>query len=539
MTDTDINRGAPCVLFEDDDILAVDKPAGCNTHTPGPFHGEGIYDWLRAREPRWAPLGLHQRLDKETSGVLLFSLSAAARQELSRQFESRSVEKRYRFITDRSGRESKAEWTCRTTLVRVGDRAVSRPDGAAGKVAETRFRFVGQTRLGFEFEAVPRTGRTHQIRVHAADSGIPILGDALYGGTPAPRLYLHAAVLCFAHPVTGKPVTLRVEARFDRDTRESVRDAIVEAADTDVYRLRHGAADGSPGWYLERLGDYLLSQSDSPCTASQRDFLESMVEREGLAGAYHKVLRRDVGRQAGEASAPRLVCGEAAPEAFIVRENGLRFSIRIGEGYSVGLFCDQRDHRRRFLTGYVSHELGPIQTGSGAMEVLNLFSYTCGFSVAAARGGGRVTSVDLSKRYLDWGRENFRLNGIDPEDHTFLFGDAFDWMRRFGRRGRRFDVVILDPPTFSKSKDRGIFRAEKDYAELAAAAAEIIRPGGLLFASTNAARMEPQFFLDAVESGLAMSGRVSAARQYFPQPLDFPITRVEPAHLKTVWVRLD
>ena len=107
--------------------------------------------------------------------------------------------------------------------------------------------------------------------------------------------------------------------------------------------------------------------------------------------------------------------------------------------------------------------------------------------MAAARAGARTTSLDLSKKYLEWGKRNFALNNLDPTPHDFIYGDAFNWLKRLAKMGRRFDVVILDPPTFSQSKESGVFRAEKDYGKLVAAALPLIKAGGVLFASTNAA----------------------------------------------------
>ena len=110
-------------------------------------------------------------------------------------------------------------------------------------------------------------------------------------------------------------------------------------------------------------------------------------------------------------------------------------------------------------------------------EILNVFAYTCGFSVCAARAGARTTSLDLSKKYLEWGRRNFALNGLDPAAHDFIYGDAFDWLRRLAKKGRAFDAVVLDPPTFSQSKEHGTFRAEKDYGKLVTAALPVRQAG--------------------------------------------------------------
>jgi 23S rRNA (cytosine1962-C5)-methyltransferase len=172
-------------------------------------------------------------------------------------------------------------------------------------------------------------------------------------------------------------------------------------------------------------------------------------------------------------------------------------------------------------------------------EALNAFAYTCGFSVCAAAGGARVTSLDLSKKYLDWGRRNFALNNLDPAGHDFIFGDAFDWLRRLAKKKRVFDAVVLDPPTFSRSKAHGVFQAEKNYGGLLTTALPLVKPGGFVLASCNAATLDPEIFVNALERAVEQSRRRIAARQYIPQPPDFPITREEPSYLKTVWLKID
>jgi 23S rRNA (cytosine1962-C5)-methyltransferase len=212
--------------------------------------------------------------------------------------------------------------------------------------------------------------------------------------------------------------------------------------------------------------------------------------------------------------------------------------MRFDQGYSVGLFLDQRDNRRRLLTGHIASGFPLMDSPVANPEVLNCFAYTCAFSVCAALGGARVTSLDLSKKYLDWGRRNFVLNGLDPSAHDFIFGDVFDWLRRLGKKGRQFDCLLLDPPTFSRSKERGDFRAERDYGTLVASAAAVLKPGGTLFVSTNAARLEPEVFLSQIREALAGVGRRILKDQYIPQPSDFPVSREEPAYLKTLWMRV-
>jgi 23S rRNA (cytosine1962-C5)-methyltransferase len=130
------------------------------------------------------------------------------------------------------------------------------------------------------------------------------------------------------------------------------------------------------------------------------------------------------------------------------------------------------------------------------------------------------------------------LNGLDPAAHDFIYGDAFDWLRRLAKKGRAFDAVALDPPTFSQSKEHGVFRAEKDFGKLVITALPLIRPGGVLFASTNAADWPPEKFLADVEKAIHPARRKILQRHHVPQPPDFPISRAEPAYLKTVWLRI-
>ncbi|MGO8838104.1 MAG: pseudouridine synthase [Limisphaerales bacterium] len=534
----------PCVIFEDEHLLVVCKPAGWNTHAPGPHGGEGIYDWLRQREPCWAALAILHRLDKETSGVMVFGKTPAANRSLTEQFTERRVRKKYLLLTDRL--VPQREFIVKTALVRAGEKYASRPPHAGAEIAETRFRLAPKSESGIrnlEFqmlEAEPLTGKTHQIRVHAAESGFPILGDTLYGGTPAARVFLHAAEISFAHSATGEQVTFRVPAGFDADPRLALRAAMVDPQGTNAFRVIHGASDGWPGWYVDRLGDFLLSQAEQPLQAEQREELARLAKWFSARGAYHKILSRQVRRASTAESSPQPVLGEAAPERFEIRENGVRFELGFNEGYSTGLFLDQRDNRRRFLTGHIAADFSWFhpQIPDARPEILNVFAYTCGFSVCAALSGAKTTSLDLSKKYLEWGRRNFALNGLDPAIHDFIYGDAFDWLRRLAKKGRTFDVVVLDPPTFSQSKEHGVFRVEKDWGRLVTAALPLVKPGGVLLASTNAADWPPEKFLADGERAIHAARRNILQSHYFPQPPDFPISRAEPAYLKTVWLRI-
>ncbi len=529
----------PCLIFEDDHLLVVNKPSGINTHAPSPHAGEGLYDWLRHREPSWSKLAIVHRLDKETSGAMVFAKTQLANRSLTEQFTRHTVQKKYLLVTDR--KVVAEEWEAKSTLIRVGEKYLSRPLHG-GRYAHTRFKVLranpspGPGVPLAEIEAEPLTGRTHQIRVHAADKGYPILGDRLYGGSPADRVFLQAVELTFQHPATGEKTTFRTPKNFSQLSRIGLRTALLDPEETDAFRLIHGASDWWPGWYLTQLGSYLLSESATQPTFEQQRELNRLAAERSVRGVYHKFLSRQVRKANPEASVSHKVLGEPAPERFAIRENGLKYELSFEEGYSYGLFLDQRDNRRRLLTGHIAANFSISPASS---KVLNAFAYTCGFSVCAAKAGAQTTNLDLSKKYLEWGKRNFALNGIDAGAHQFIYGDVFDWFRRLGKKKSLYDLILLDPPTFSQSKEYGVFRVESNYGELVDAALPLLKSGGVLFASTNAADWNPEAFLQTVQKSIHTAGRGILQRHYVPQPPDFPISKEEPAYLKTVWLRVE
>ncbi len=531
-----MNSIPPCVLFEDEDLLVVNKPAGINTHSPAPYAGDGLYDWLRHAEPRWAALAIVHRLDKETSGVMVFGKTPRANQSLTRQFTEQAVQKTYVFLTDRPPLAT--EHRLRTALIRSGARYRVRPPHAGSDLAETVFQPAAPQAGHTCVQAQPLTGKTHQIRVHAAELGHPILGDTLYGGSPAPRVFLHAQRLVLRHPADQTTRIFECPAPFEGEPRFELRAALFTPLETNAYRVIHGSADTCPGWYVDRLGDVLLSQSATALTSGQRVELERWLGNLGCRAAYHKTLLRTPGIPSAD-SAPRLVLGHAPAPVISILENGIRFQLDLGAGYSVGLFLDQRENRRRLLRRHIAAQFPIRSPDQSQPRVLNAFAYTGGFSVCAALAGAATTSIDLSSRYLDWAKANFQLNQLDADAHRFLTGDVFDWFHRLSRKQHRFDVILLDPPTFSRSKTHGIFRTEKDYARLVTAALPLLATGGILFASANTARLSAEDFLNQLSRAISSSGRRLVRQHYSAQPLDFPITRAEPAHLKSVWLEIE
>jgi 23S rRNA (cytosine1962-C5)-methyltransferase len=214
---------------------------------------------------------------------------------------------------------------------------------------------------------------------------------------------------------------------------------------------------------------------------------------------------------AKESLAPEVPARGEPVESLTALENGLSFLIRPAQGLSVGLYLDMRDTRAWLLEQV------------RGLTVLNLFAYTCAFGVVATAGGAkRALNLDASRRVLEWGEENARLNGQAVDRYDYVAGDVFDWLKRLAKKGETFDVVISDPPSFSTTR-AARFSAARDYAKLAEAAARVVAPGGRLVACCNHAGLPARRFETMVAEGVALAGRKGKGVDSLgPSPLDFP-----------------
>lgn len=197
------------IVYQDDDLLVVHKPAGLLTHASADKTRANLVDLLRQARPELDGLVLQHRLDRETSGLLVLTIGPALRASVAQQFANRDVQKEY--LCWVKGKRLSARWTVDAPLTQKSGRVRVGP----GQTALTEFALLDRAGPYCLLRAVPRTGRKHQIRAHLAHRGLPILGDALYGGEPAPRLLLHAQRLELTHPITGQALSWTAEPSSD------------------------------------------------------------------------------------------------------------------------------------------------------------------------------------------------------------------------------------------------------------------------------------------------------------------------------------
>ena len=308
---------------------------------------------------------------------------------------------------------------------------------------------------------------------------------------------------------------------------------------TNAYRLIHGDADGWKRLYVDRLADYLLIQSTQSITQKQKEAVQLWQRKLNSKAIYFKRLNRQIQKSTKKSATAKLLYGNKAPQTFEATELMLRYQLSLNEGYSTGLFLDMRDNRQRILNKLIEPDFPLFERFSGAPKVLNTFSYTCSLSVCAAKTGAITTNIDLSKKYLDWGQKNFQLNNINSNEHNFIYGDTLEWMNRLTKKKELYDLVILDPPTFSRSKISGIFQAKQHYSLLVKTASNLVRKNGIILACTNASTLTSTNFNYDLRKGIHQGGRKIIQIFHAVQPIDFPSNQKEPAHLKASWLKLN
>ena len=285
----------------------------------------------------------------------------------------------------------------------------------------------------------------------------------------------------------------------------SLRKKYIDLTTTNVYRLVNSYGDALPEVTIDVYDKNLLVQYFKPCEKQSKDRicsdLKDILSPESIT---------EKTRLKGEDIKTHLVSGKELPGNFVVTENGIKFNISFLEGGGTGLFLDQRDNRKK------------IQAIAKGKEILNCFCYTSSFSIYAKIGGAtRTTNIDLSRKATEWSKKNFLVNQLDVNDHEFIVGDVWEWLRRFQKNGRTFDVIIIDPPSFSTSKTT-VFTAEKDIPCLIGAGLNILREDGILAFSTNIAKMNFSKFLQLLPRVKDFTKKTYKLIDVSSQGLDFP-----------------
>ncbi|MGE3959070.1 MAG: class I SAM-dependent rRNA methyltransferase [Vicinamibacterales bacterium] len=309
-----------------------------------------------------------------------------------------------------------------------------------------------------------------------------------------------------------------------------IRRPLLDSTDVSVYRLVDGSGDRLEGLYLDRYGPAaVISVYDDAALDDEALTMVSGVALEQLApfgveSIYVKRFMRDRSRLGGQAPAetraavPR--AGVPQPETMVVREYGSRFEVRLYDGFSTGLFLEHREHRRSLAQ-------------LGARRALNLFAYTCAFAVPLVASGAHVSNVDVSSRYLAWGRRNLEVNGLPADRARFSRMDAFAYLAWAAKRpAERYDLVVLDPPTFAAGdarEKRRAWKAVSDYPALVRAAVEVLAPGGRIFAASNTRELASAGALARIVEGAIGRERL----RWEPLP-PWPIDVREPGRVDAV-----
>ncbi len=379
------------------------------------------------------------------------------------------------------------------------------------------------------------------------------------GGQGAPRGEAFPGLVVAPHPRSGEPLRLRApvarggaawapggqrradaagkvgggaveEWRRRLERAALLRYGLDRGGETTAFRLANEAADGLPrGATVDLYGPYAVAHLyDAAGNAPYLDALLDALLALGARGAYVKHHPRGASTLADPARddvAPsRPARGETAPDALWVREGGLALLCRLGAGLATGLYLDQRDNRAR------------VRAAAAGRSVLNLFAYTGAFSVAAAAGGARRTvTVDVSRPALAWAAENLAANGFgDERTHRLVREDALVFLRRAAVRGDRYDLIVLDPPSFATTK-ASRFVAEQDLGALVASALAVAAPGALVLACTNHRGTSRARFRHALDEAARETGRrLERVRQLEP-PRDFASPPGEEPPFKALW----
>ena len=306
------------------------------------------------------------------------------------------------------------------------------------------------------------------------------------------------------------------------------RSSLMMDDSTTSFRLFNGEGDGLGGITIDWYDGFVVVSWYSVGIYQWKELIIEQLQEAipSIQGIYEKI------RYASKEKLPesQFVRGVKASEPLIVQEEGVRYATYLDEGLMTGIFLDQREVRTLLRDDY-----------SAGKTILNLFSYTGAFSVAAAMGGAvQTTSVDVANRSLEKTREQFEVNGIDASEQKIYVMDVFDYIKYAAKKSLTFDTIVLDPPSFARTKKR-TFSVAKDYAGLVEQLVPLTAKNGNLILSTNAANVSEKQFLEMIHKGLRSSGRRYRIANQKKLPMDFPVAMHTPLsdYLKVIFIEMD
>ena len=292
---------------------------------------------------------------------------------------------------------------------------------------------------------------------------------------------------------------------------------------TTAFRLFNQEGDGFGGLTVDLYGDYAVFSWYNSYVYQIRQTISEAFRQvfPEVLGAYEKIRFKGLDYESAH------VYGQEAPDFFTVLENGVLYQVFMNDGLMTGIFLDQHEVRGSLVDGLAMGK-----------SLLNMFSYTAAFSVAAAMGGAsQTTSVDLAKRSRELSQAHFQANGISTDDHRFVVMDVFEYFKYAKRKGLTYDVIVLDPPSFARNKKQ-TFSVAKDYHKLISQSLEILNPEGIIIASTNAANVSRQKFTEQIDKGFA--GRSYQILNKYGLPADFAYNKKDESsnYLKVISMKV-
>ncbi|WP_147554136.1 class I SAM-dependent rRNA methyltransferase [Bacillus testis] len=308
----------------------------------------------------------------------------------------------------------------------------------------------------------------------------------------------------------------------------NLRKQLYQDEQTTAFRVFNGEGDGIGGITIDYYdGFYMIQWYSKGIYSFRADILSALKETVHYIGIYEKKRFDSKGQYVEDDD---FVAGERGSFPLIVKENGVNFAVYLNDGAMTGIFLDQREVRKAIKERY-----------SASAEVLNMFSYTGAFSVNAALGGARMTtSVDVANRSRAKTEEQFNVNGIDPKTQQIVVDDVFQYFKYAARKQRSFDLVILDPPSFAKTKKR-TFSAAKDYKELLKETIAITKNEGVIVASTNSSAFNMKHFKGFIQTACKEMNAKYTILEEYSLPSDFKHIRSFPEgnYLKVVFIRVN